>query len=123
MRDQVVGESEQVYMGERRSQNECKDRSPIRAEPEPAYVQDLEHKEREGEGQADDCGEVPAVHDLVGGDPKISSQRGCMEQQHQDPEAAPEFWQRLAKEGVKSVLQLCFEAWRCHRLAAHRTGQ
>lgn len=109
-------------MGKRRSQNECKDRAPIRAEPEPAYVQDLEHKEREGEGQADDCGEISTVRTLVGGGPKISSERGCMEQQHQDPEGAPELRQRPAKEAVKSVLQLCFESWRCHSLAAHRAG-
>ncbi len=110
-------------MGERRSQNECKDRPPIRAEPEPAYVQDLEHKEREGEDQTDDCGEVPAIYDLVWGGPKISSERGRVEQQHQDPAAAPKLRQGPAKVGVKSVLQLCIESWRCPSLGAHRTGQ
>lgn len=80
MGDQLIGESEQTYMSERDGQDECKDRPPVRAEPEPAYVQDFEHEEREGEGQADDRGEVSTVRDLAWSGPKISSERGRMEQ-------------------------------------------
>lgn len=110
-------------MSERRSQEEGKDRATVRLEPEPAYVQDLEHKERKGEDQTDDCSEVPAIYDLVWGGPKISSERWRVEQQHQDPAAAPKLRQGPAKVGVKSVQQLCIESWRCHGLGAHRTGQ